>query len=114
MERILPWSEWIRIIRPHYYKGERDNKPYELETMLRMHLLQNLYDLSNRRAMIEVLDSREFSEFCGVESSNQDPDDDTIGRFCALLIEHSLQEKLFTQVVALLMERGLVLKREPS
>lgn len=111
MERIIPWSEWIGITNPHYYKGERGNKPYELETMLRIHLLQSLYDLSDMGAMTEVLDSRAFSEFCGVESSNQVPDGDTIRRFRALLIEHGLQEKLFAQVVARLMERGLILKK---
>ena len=111
MERIIPWSEWIGITNPHYYKGERGNKPYELETMLRIHLLQSLYDLSDMGAMTEVLDSRAFSKFCGVESSNQVPDGDTIRRFRALLIEHGLQEKLFAQVVARLMERGLILKK---
>lgn len=111
IERIIPWREWIGIIRPHYYTGERGNKPYELEIMLRIHLLQNLYDLSDMGVMGEVIDSRAFSEFCGVESSNQVPDGDTIGRFRALLVQHGLQEKLFTQVVNLLMERGLILKK---
>lgn len=111
MDRIIPWSEWIGIIKPYYYKGERGNKPYELETMLRIHLLQNLYDLADMAAMTEVIDSRAFSEFCGVESSNQVPDGDTIGRFRGLLVEHRLQEKLFAQVVALLQSRGLILKK---
>lgn len=26
IERIVPWGEWIELIRPHYYKGERGNK----------------------------------------------------------------------------------------
>ena len=30
IERIVPWGEWIELIRPHYYKGERGNKPYDL------------------------------------------------------------------------------------
>jgi IS5 family transposase len=99
------------LIKPHYYKGERGNKPYELEVMLRIHLVQNLYDLSDMAAMTEVIDSRAFSEFCGIASSNQVPDGDTIGRFRALLTAHGLQEKLFTQVVALLSARGLILKK---
>lgn len=111
MERIIPWCEWIGIIQPYYYKGERGNKPFGLELMLRIHLLQNLYDLSDMGTMGEVIDSRAFSEFCGVDSSNQVPDGDTIGRFRALLLEHGLQEKLFTQVVALLEAKGLILKK---
>ena len=58
-----------------------------------------------------MIDSRAFSEFCGVESSNQVPDGDTLGRFRNLLLRSGLQEKLFAQVVYLLQERGLLLKK---
>lgn len=111
MDSIIPWNEWIKIIRPHYYKGERGNKPYDLERMLRIHILQNLYNLSDMGAMTEVIDSRAFSEFCGVDSSNQIPDGDTIGRFRAMLVTHGLQEKLFGQVVSLLEAKGLILRK---
>ena len=47
IERIVPWKEGLAMIQPCYYKGERGNKPYPLETMLRLYLLQNLYDLSD-------------------------------------------------------------------
>ncbi len=42
--------------------------------MRRIYLLQNLYDLSDMKAMTEVIDSRAFSDFCGVDSPNQVPD----------------------------------------
>ena len=111
MNCIIPWSEWIGIIKPYYYKGERGNKPYELETMLRIHLLQELYDMADMAVMNEVIDSRAFSEFCGIDSSNQVPDGDTIGRFRALLIKHGIQQRLFAQVVATLENKGLILKK---
>ena len=99
IERIVPWGKWESMIRPCYYKGERGNKPYELELMLRLYLLQNLYNLSDEATVAEAIDSRAFSEFCGVESSNQVPDGDTLGRFRNLLICNGLQEMLFAQVV---------------
>ena len=71
IERIVPWGRWIAMIKPCYYKGERGNKPYDLELMLRLYLLQNLYNLSDEATVAEAMDSRAFSEFCGVESSNQ-------------------------------------------
>ena len=111
IDRIVPWEKWISIIKPYYYKGERGNKPYDLERMLRIYLIQNLYDLSDMATVAEVIDSRAFSEFCGVDSSNQVPDGDTLGRFRNLLVKNSLQEKLFAQVVSLLMERGMILKK---
>jgi IS5 family transposase len=111
IERIVPWGEWITIIQPCYYKGERGNKPYNLELMLRMHILQNLYDLGDEATSVEVIDSRAFSEFCGVDSSNQVPDGDTIGRFRNILVSNGLQEKLFAQVIELLQQKGFLLKK---
>ena len=111
IERIVPWGEWLSLIKPCYYKGERGNKPYDLELMLRIYLIQNLYDLADEATVNEVIDSRAFSDFCGVESSNQVSDGDTLGRFRNLLIKNDLQEKLFKQVVELLTKRGLILKK---
>ena len=111
MDRIIPWGEWVNIVQPCYYKGERGNKPYDLELMLRLYVLQNLYNLSDEGTVAETVDSRACSDFCGVESSNQVPDGDTLGRFRNLLIRNGLQEKLFVQVVELLQERGLLLKK---
>jgi len=111
IERIIPWGEWLSMIEPCYYKGERGNKPYGLELMLRLYILQNLYDLSDEGIASEVIDSRAFSDFCGIESSNQVPNGDTIGRFRNILIQNGLQEKLFQQVVDLLTERKLILKK---
>ena len=111
IERIIPWSERKVLIRPCYYKGERGNKPYDLELMLRIYLVQNLYSLSDMATVAEVIDSCAFSDFCGVDSSNQVPDGDTLGRFRNLLLRNNIQEKLFAQVVDLLTQRGLILKR---
>ena len=111
IERIVPWEKWISIIKPYCYKGERGNKPYDLERMLRIYLVQNLYNLSDMATVAEVIDSRAFSDFCGVESSNQVPDGDTLGRFRNILMRNGIQQELFAQVVELLMQRGLILKR---
>ena len=111
IDRIVPWGEWIEEIKPCYYKGERGNKPYDLELMLRIYLIQNLYDLSDMATVAEVIDSRAFSEFCGVDSSNQVPDGDTLGRFRHILEKNGIQQKLFAQVVNTLMEKGLILKK---
>ena len=46
-----------------------------------------------------------------MDSSNQVPNGDTLGRFRNLLIQNGLQNQLFTQVVVMLMERGMILKK---
>lgn len=79
--------------------------------MLRIYVLQNLYALSDMGTVAEVIDSRAFSEFCGVDSSNQVPDGDTLGRFRHILEDNGIQKKLFVEVVQSLTEKGLILKK---
>ena len=111
IERIIPWERFLKLIEPCYYKGERGNKPYPMELMLRIFLLQNLYDLADMKVMTEVIDSRAFSNFCGIGSPEEVPDEDTIGRFRNLLEKNGIQEKIFAEVVKILEERKLILKK---
>ena len=111
MDQIIPWVEFVELVQPFYYKGERGNKPYPLELMLRIFILQNLYDLADMKVMNEVIDSRAFSAFCCINSPDEVPDGDTIGRFRNLLMEHDLQKKIFDAVLNLIAERGLILKK---
>lgn len=53
--------------------------------MLRLYVLQNLYNLSVEGTVAEAVDSRASSDFCGVGSSNQVPAGDTLGQFRNLL-----------------------------
>ena len=111
IESIIPWDTFVGIIEPCYYKGERGNKPYPLELMLRIYMLQNLYDLADMKVMYEILDSRAFTEFCCINSPDEVPDGDTIGRFRNLLNKYGLQQTIFETVVDLLLQRGLILKK---
>ena len=111
MEKLIPWLEWVGIVQPHYYKGERGNKPYDLELMLRIYVLQHLYNLADDAARNEIIDSRAFSQFCGVDPSNQVPDGDTIGRFRHILEQNQLGEAFFTNVVESLQKCNLMLKK---
>ena len=74
-------------------------------------MLQNLYTLSDDGTVAEVIDSRAFSDFYGIDSSNQVPDGDTLGRFRNLLVRNGIQEKLFANVAEILQKRGLLLKK---
>lgn len=93
IERIVPWNKGEAMIWLCCYKGERGNKPYDMELMLRLYMLQNLYNLSDEATVAETIDNHAFSEFCGVESSNQVPNGHTLRN---LLVRNELQEKLFT------------------
>ncbi|MBQ8965436.1 IS5 family transposase [Ruminococcus sp.] len=111
MNSIIPWEAFVTLVQPHYYKGERGNKPYPLELMLRIFILQNLYNLADMKVMDEILDSRAFAAFCCINSPDEVPDGDTIGRFRNILTDNDLQKAIFDEVVRQLTERGLILKK---
>lgn len=39
MNDIIPWDEWVDVIKPYYYEGKRGRPPMGIEKMLRMYLL---------------------------------------------------------------------------
>jgi len=42
MDQLIPWGKWVEEIRPCYYKGERRNKSYGIELMLRLYVFQEV------------------------------------------------------------------------
>jgi IS5 family transposase len=66
MEVVVPWDALISLIEPHYPKTSKKGgrPPYPLATMLRIHLLQQWYSLSDpamEEALIEVPTMRRFA-----------------------------------------------------
>ena len=49
MEKLVPWIQIIDLIEPFYAKAGNGRRPYPLETMLRIHYLQQWYSLRNLR-----------------------------------------------------------------
>lgn len=63
MEKVVPWKALLDLIEPHYPKtsSKGGRPPYPFSTMLRIHLLQQWYDLSDpamEDALIEVMPLR--------------------------------------------------------
>jgi len=40
MQRVVPWSELIALIEPHYPKAKTGRPPMGIATMLRVHFMQ--------------------------------------------------------------------------
>jgi IS5 family transposase len=47
MEQVVPWKSLLSLIEPCYPVAGRGRHPYPLETMLRVHLMQNWFGLSD-------------------------------------------------------------------
>jgi len=100
MEAVVPWKALIDLIGPCYPKtGSKGGRPpYPLETMLRIHLMQQWYDLSDpakEDALIEVPTMRRFA---GIDLiSERIPDETTILTFRHLLERHDLGKQSLRQ-----------------
>ena len=47
MDDLLPWDKLLGVIEPVYPKAGNGRRPYPLETMLRIHCMQQWYNLSD-------------------------------------------------------------------
>ena len=114
MESVVPSAALLALIEPHYPKASKKGgrPPYPLAMMLRIHLLQQWYSLSDpamEEALIEVPNMRRFA---GIELiSDRIPDETTILTFRHLLEKHGLGEQIFDTVKALLADRGVTMRQ---
>jgi len=112
MEQVVPWNALLKLIAPHYPKSGRPGRqPYALETMLRIHFLQQWYALSDpamEEALYEIASLRQFAKLSLLEAI---PDETTMLHFRHLLERHGLAAKLLSAVNADLSRRGLLLRQ---
>ena len=111
MEQVVPWKALLVLIEPHYPKtGGPGRQPYRLETMLRIHLLQQWYALSDpamEEALCDTSVMRQFTQLGGLEEI---PDETTILNFRRLLEKHQLAAAMFKQINAHLARKGMSLR----
>ena len=108
MNRIMPWRELCSVIAPFYSTGESGRPPIELERMLRIHFLQQWFNLSDPAMEEALYESTSMRAFAGVDlGSAPAPDETTICRFRHLLEKHHLGKRLFEAVNVYLRENGV-------
>jgi len=114
MDQVVPWQALIDLIEPHYPKtsSKGGRPPYPLATMLRIHLMQQWYSLSDpamEDALIEVATIRRFAGINLI--CDRIPDETTILAFRHLLEEEDLGQQIFETVKADLKQRGMDMKQ---
>ena len=111
MNRVEPWSELVALVSPFAPEGKKGRPPFAVQTMLRLHFMQQWFGLSDR-AMEEALhDTPLYREFTGLDSwTSRLPDESTILRFRPLLEKHKLAGQMLTVVNDMLRDKGLMLR----
>ena len=113
MNLVVPWAELVSLIAPHApapgAKGGRP--PFAVEAMLRIHFLQQWFNLSDPAMEEALYDMALFREFVGLDAGEDNlPDESTILRFRHLLEAHNLSSQILATVNATLAAKGLLLK----
>jgi IS5 family transposase len=113
MNLVVPWAELVSLIAPHApapgAKGGRP--PFAVETMLRIHFVQQWFNLSDPAMEEALYDTPMFREFAGLDAGEDNlPDESTILRFRHLLEAHNLSLQILATVNATLAAKGLLLK----
>jgi IS5 family transposase len=111
MDRVVPWRSLLGLIEPLYPAAGRGRHPYPLETMLRIHLMQNWFALSDpamEEALYEITPMRVFAR---LSLTKPIPDETTILNFRHLLEKYELAPEILKRVNGYLSRKGLILKR---
>ena len=99
MDGIIPWEEWVSLVVPRYPSGKRGRPPIEIETVLRMYLLQCWFSLSDEGVEDAIYDSCAMRKFMGISFFRQDvPDATTLLHFRHLLEDKGIGRLFFDAV----------------
>ena len=110
MQQVVPWQELVDLIAPYAPEGRKGRPPFPVEMLLRIHFMQQWFNLSDP-AMEEALhDMPLFREFVGLSWGSATPDESTILRFRHLLETHKLAELIMKTVTDLLESKKLLLR----
>lgn len=110
MEQVVPWAALVERIAPYYPEGRSGRPPFSLETMLRVHFMQQWFSFSDPAMEEAFFDTPLYREFAHLQEFERVPDESTILRFRHRLEKHKLANAILEEVNALLSERGLLLK----
>jgi len=88
MNDLIPWKAWVVLTALFYPSGKRGNPPSGIDTMLRMILLQDWFNLSDEGLEDSIYGNYAFRNFMGLNFlQEQAPDATTLCKFRALLDE---------------------------
>jgi IS5 family transposase len=108
MNAVVPWSELVLLIEPHYPKGETGRPPVGLERMLRIYFLQQWFDLSDPAVEDALYDSATMRRFVGIDLGEEPvPDETTVCKFRHLLERHGVGKQMLATVNGYLARHGL-------
>ena len=111
MNVVVPWAELVGLIQPHAPAGKTGRPPFAVETLLRIHFMQQWFTLSDPAMEEALYDTPLYCEFARLDPGiSRLPNESTILRFRHLLESNDLALQIMATVNAMLTAKGLLLR----
>jgi transposase, IS5 family len=110
LEGLVPWQKLKQQLSQGYSKGGAGRPPYPLETMLRIHIMQLVYNLSDPEMEDYLYEVESMRRFAHLRLCENIPDETTILNFRHYLESHKFGKKIFDTISQHLADKGLRLR----
>jgi transposase, IS5 family len=114
IQKVVNWRQFLPLleaVRDKEHKSNAGRKPFDPIVMLKVLILQSLYNLSDEQTEFQIRDRLSFMRFLGLSLGDTVPDAKTIWLFREQLTEAGVIEKAFEQFEAYLCEQGFTARK---
>ena len=114
LNRLVDWEDFrsdLQVVHEKTRKSAAGRKPFDPILMLKILILQSLYNLSDDATEFQIQDRLSFMRFLGLGLGSRVPDSKTIWLFRQRLIELELIEPLFERFETILQREGFAARK---
>ena len=114
LNETIDWDQFrptLETIRDRERKSNAGRPPFDVVLMVKILVLQSLYNLSDEATEYQIRDRLSFMRFLGLSLEDSVPDAKTIWLYREQLTEAQLIETLFVQFDAHLNEKGFAARK---
>lgn len=114
LNAVIPWEEFRPLLK-HALKKERKSEagrpPYDYVMMLKVLVLQSLYNLSDDQIEFQIRDRLSFARFLDLSLEETVPDAKTIWLYRELLTKAGVIRRVFNKFDRYLQDQGFKAKK---
>lgn len=110
MDKLVPWKEIGDELAPALYDGHLGRPGFPVHVLVKALFLESWFNLSDPELEEQVLDRLSFQRFLGVKDMDGIPDETTICRFRAKMVELDAMKELFEVVAGIIADHGVSVK----
>ncbi|RMF18164.1 MAG: IS5 family transposase [Gammaproteobacteria bacterium] len=110
MDALIPWAELERLVARCYRKHRIGRKPYPVSVMLRIHMMQLFWNLSDPAMEDHLYEVESMRRFAGLRLNGPIPDETTILNFRRQIEKCNLGPRILQTVNDVLSRKGLMLR----